>query len=355
MLCGCDVLANADDPSDPPPPSWVQTRPYPEIRDLADVVMLPGGLGFAVGSDGAVVRIQQGAFTLENSGTTEDLQGVSAFVDAEGEPLVLACGANGAVVLRRAGAWSVLPTGATTFLFSTWLRNETDGFVVGDSGTVYRFDGAALTLMDQQTLQPVPITDALGNPSTGYFPISDALKGVAGAGGNVWAVGAGGAVFRFDAGAPPADLSNTWQQEDSTTQRPLVSLFSRAGLWAPTRDGVVVRSGGDGGWNDDFLAPVPVFLQDVFVGDGEGVFLVGLVDRIYHRRSDDNVWQQVVLEPEMFMRAVDGAIAPSDVEDEPDRMLVVAVGAGGRIVRGPEVLQDPTDERLELEEIEPIQ
>jgi hypothetical protein len=354
----CEVFGPDDPPPKEPDPTWVQTRPFPEIRSLNDVSMLAAGLGFAVGTDGAVVRIGSGTFDLEDSGTTEDLEGLATATDQEGEPVVLAVGANGTAVLRVAGAWSVIDTGVTVQLFGAYLRNPVDGFIVGDAGTILRFNGApagggapTITLQVDETLQEIPITGPPPDnaPGIGLFPIGESLKAVAGNGSTVWATGSAGAVYRVNADNP----GERWVPEESDTRRPLVSLFAESGLWSATIDGVLVRSGGDSVWNDDFAVPVPVFLQDAWVRGGDDVYTVGMIDSLYHHLGG-GVWEAVRLEQDMFFRGIDGTIIPPAEEGDEPGLLIVAVGAGGRIVRGPLVVPTPDDTVLKVDEIEPI-
>jgi hypothetical protein len=104
-----------------------------------------------------------------------------------------------------------------------------------------------------------------------------------------------------------------------------------------------------------------VFLQDVFVTDGHEI-LVGLVDRLYHRHVKDageeterRAWDAIELDQGTFLRAADGVFLPPEEEGDEPELLVVAVGGGGRIVRGPTLPQSQTDQRLVAAEIEPVQ
>ena len=389
---GCEVFA----PVEPPParpsdPGFVVSRPFPDIRSLNDVAVLAFDAShitraYAVGTDGTVLSYDGATWTDESPGLPDDLESVSGVIDADGVETLLAVGADGVVLQRVDGVWTVLPSPEAVHLFGVWVHNATDAFVVGDQGAVWRFDGVSLVALTREILidtgtiidlpkddppavdgdgqvdacvvaadcRPVPLAGApppgadgvecFGQRCRVAFPISDALKSVMGNDADdVWTVGPRGVVYHFD--------GDTFRPEDSQTNRPLADIFTRGGIWAATTDGVLLRRrDGDNGWTDNcnesdtapencpFLAPSPVFLQGIWArGDGD-VFAVGLSENLFH--FQDGGWTLSFIEEQSEMRAIDGATLPRPA-DAPAEFLtvreVIAVGAGGRIVRGPTV------------------
>jgi len=344
-LSGGFAFAACEAREPPPPeadpiPGWVSSRPFPNIRSLNDVDVAGADethivLAYAVGTDGAILRYDGATWQDESPGISEDLEGVSVFVDSEGVETVLAVGESG-VVLQRfvtgdVARWGILTTPTDKHLFGVWVANAEDAFIVGDRGTVIRWDGTLLTELVDELLIDTETTD----PETGaaiFFAISDPLKSVQGRSpDDVWTVGPRGVIYHFDGTAFFRDVSET--------NRPLTSVFVESGLWASATDGVLLRRRDDGWKDQDFVAPAPVFLQSIWSrGDGD-VFAVGLAEDIYH--NENGLWTLTFVEDEAQLRALDGAELPRPADAPEDFVTlreVITVGAGGRIVRGPVLL-----------------
>lgn len=391
----CDVLSPPAPVVPPVEPGFMLSRPFPEIRSLNDVVVTAFdeeriATAYAVGTDGTVLAYDGSRWTNESparlsGGGAEDLESVSGVVDGEGNETVLAVGEGGVVLQRVDGAWTLLPSPVTEHLFGVWVRRDDDAFIVGDSGTVLRWDGVRLTalvdelLIDTGTLVdvvdprngendtctvtrdcvPNPLPAIPAPPSTCLdgqcrlaFGIAQPLKSVMGNGpDDVWTVGPGGAVYHYD--------GNRFFRDESQTNRPLADVFTRAGIWAATTDGVLLRRR-DEGWLEDceefgapdencpFIAPSPVFLQGIWARGDNDVFAVGLSENLFHFR--DGLWSLTFVEEASELRAIDGAELPRP-EDAPEEFEtlreVIAVGGGGRIVRGPLVLPQAGETPIE--------
>jgi hypothetical protein len=118
------------------------------------------------------------------------------------------------------------------------------------------------------------LRESITPPASSRCRARKALKGV-GSAGLMIAVGARGAVYRYDADGEPDGTSNRWTREDAGTQRSLAGIFTEAGVWVPTIDGVLMRRNGADDWDDESVrTPAPVFLQDVWV-DSADVVTVG--------------------------------------------------------------------------------
>lgn len=368
LVGACDVIAPAPPAPEPPPCGYYLSQPLADVRVLADVIVLAPGLAFAVGSDGTVAQWDGTTWTREESGVTTDLEGIAGFVTNEGVPELLAVGALGTVIHRgAAGTWEVLASGVTKHLFGVWMRSATDAFIVGEDGAVLRFDGAALVLQETQTRQLVVGADGTNN----YFPMAQSLKAVAETGGLMFAVGSSGAIYCYDPNGDPNGFpagvltcdntagntcpapggANTWQLDASGTTRNLAGLSVRGGAFAPTTDGVLLERVSepcpaprdDAGrftqdnWSDDLRVPAPAFLHDVWRDSGM-TFAVGLSPDIFTLGGSG--WTLVRVADEAELRAIDGTwIPPGDAGPEdvggPE---FLAVGGGGRVVRGPRAL-----------------
>ncbi len=343
VLAGCCALvfsACTPDPSDvpeqeapPPVPGFVVSIPV-VVRALVDVTVVDADAkgitaAWAVGSNGTVLGYDGRQWRAETSGVTVDLEGVSGIIDPDGDPYVVAVGADGTMIERvGSGEWRAVPTNVTQRLFGVWVRARDDVFAVGDRGRVLRFDGETAAALVDEVLIDTGALDENDVPIA--FPISDPLKSVMGRDNEVFAVGPRGSVYRLglDGGR--------FAREESLTSRPLSAVFTRAGVWAATTDGVLLRRR-EGVWNDtQYNTPVPAFLQGVWARNDNDVFAVGLTPEIFH--FIDGVWSSTAVGERVELRAVDGIELPLASSDAPDAVRkreVFAVGAGGRIVRGP--------------------
>jgi hypothetical protein len=335
-LASCTLVpAPVDEQPEPPKPGFVVSRPFDDIRTLHDVVVLGVDVdhvtrALAVGADGAAIAWDGERWTREDTGVDVDLFSISGGSNDDGVEVVLAVGQGGTILSRDADGWTRVPSPVADDLFSVWVRTVDDAFIVGDHGTVLRFDGERVVqLVDEVLIDSGAVDD---NGDAIAFPIADPLKGVMGRGDDdVFAVGPRGVVYHFD--------GERFTLEPTQTNRPLVDVFTRAGVWAATTDGVLLRRH-DGEWSDnEFVAPAPVFLQGIWARGDDDVFAVGLAAQVFHRDSEG--WTIVDLDDGTELRAIDGATlaVPDDAEEGfvPGREIF-AVGAGGRVVRGPAVL-----------------
>jgi hypothetical protein len=334
-LLACQAPSTSSPEAPSVEPGFVVSIPVP-VRTLTDVAILGANpveitSAFAVGTDGTILHFDGDTWTREDSGVSVDLESVSGVIDDAGVEHVFAVGGDG-TVLRRAdeARWVNVPSGVSEHLFGVWVRRRDEAFAVGDRGRVLRWDGAVLVpLADELLIE----TGALGAVA---FPIAEPLKAVMGRDEDLFVVGPRGAVYRFD--------GTRFRREDSGTNRPLADVFTRAGVWAAATDGVLLRRQDDG-WRDDvFVAPVPISLQGVWARNDDDVVAVGLAPEIVHRHN--GAWSMTSLEPGVALRAIDGVELPDPPADDDvdadsvaadDRRQVLAVGAGGRVVRGPRV------------------
>ncbi len=337
-LLACQAPSTSSPEAPSVEPGFVVSIPVP-VRTLTDVVILGANpleitSAYAVGTDGTILHFDGDTWTREDSGVSVDLESVSGVVDDVGVEHVFAVGSDG-TVLRRAeeARWVNVPSGVSEHLFGVWVRRRDEAFAVGDRGRVLRWDGAVLVpLADELLIE----TGAFEQGEAVAFPIAEPLKAVMGRDDDLFVVGPRGAVYRFD--------GTRFRREDSGTNRPLADVFTRAGVWAAATDGVLLRRHDDG-WRDDvFVAPVPIFLQGIWARNDDDVVAVGLAPEIVHRHN--GAWSMTSLEPGVALRAIDGVELPDPPPDDDvadgavtadNRRQVLAVGAGGRVIRGPRV------------------
>jgi hypothetical protein len=355
---------------------WVLSRPFPDVRSLQAVEVLAPRISYAVGTDATILRYEEGIWTREGSpeeppaGVAPDtiFEAVSGIYREDPEfELVFAVGSGGVMLVRDETGWQQIETGTDAYLFGVWARAPDDVFAVGENGTFLRWQGGATaTLMIDESAEerfvetaecdPAAPADSLlseafacqpdlqcnadAAATTGFrcsglrtFPIEESLKSVRGtAPDEVFAVGERGTIFRYDGAR--------WVREDSGTNRPLSFVFVGGGIWATATDGVLMRRNGPSDWDEDsFRVPVPLFLQSVFAINQGDVYAVGMSGRIFRREGGE--WSDQVIDEDVHLRGIDGVFF--DVEDpntgEFDRARFIwAVGGGGRILRGPDVI-----------------
>jgi len=139
------------------------------------------------------------------------------------------------------------------YLYGVWGANGTNVFAVGDGGLIYRFDGATWTRMT--------------NNSTGF------LVGVWGSSPtNVFTVGDAGTILRYDGSA--------WSPMSSGTTRVLLGVWGTGNtVFAVGEAGTVLRYNGTT-WSsigpgpvDDLLAVWGSSDRDVYVTGSSGIIL----------------------------------------------------------------------------------
>jgi hypothetical protein len=337
-IFACEAPSTSSPETPSVEPGFVVSIPVP-VRTLTDVIILGASpleitSVYAVGTDGTILHFDGDTWAREDSSVTVDLESVSGIIDDAGVEHVFAVGGDG-TVLRRAEEerWANVPSGVSEHLFGVWVRRPDEAFAVGDRGRVLRWDGAVLVPLTDEVLIE---TGAFDEGEAVAFPIAEPLKAVMGRDEELFVVGPRGTIYRFD--------GTRFQREDSGTNRPLADVFTRAGVWAAATDGVLLRRHDDGWRDDGFVAPVPIFFQGVWARNDDDVFAVGLAPELVHRHN--GAWSITSLEPGVALRAIDGVELPNPPPEDAvdvgsvlagERRQIIAVGAGGRVVRGPSV------------------
>lgn len=200
---------------------------------------------------------------------------------------VYVVGDRGTVLHNKNNVWSVVPSGVEEKLTGVWGTAEDNVFIVGDFGTVLQ---GGTTLSKAQT------------------GVDSALRGVWGRGGNdVYAVGVDGAVLHFDGGA--------WTLVEGAPKQVLRSV------WGPPNDSSFVYIVG---WDGALikLTGGPGF------GEGGNFFPFNCVTM--HRL--ESIWGTLVEVPDI----PDGGLPDSGVDAGMKTVSAVWVsGVSGMIITGP--------------------
>ena len=244
MAAGPD--AAPDQASPPPAPSaWVPEHPQPTGNSLR-ACWSSGGLAYAVGALGTVVRISDGApaVTEADGLTRADLNAVTAIGQE-----VWAVGDGGVVLHRSGGTWSRRQLGADA-LYTVFADGAGALYAAGQGEALWRYDGTAWS----RTSLP------------GQTAADASYAGVA-QGDLILLAGSGGRILRGD--------RTGWQRESAgLTPLPLRALLLRPdGSGYAVGDGgtVLRRAAAPPGWSLDLAAqnPPAVALRAVFPLAGE--------------------------------------------------------------------------------------
>ena len=179
---------------------------------------------FAVGPQGTIIHYDGTSWSIQDSGTTEDLNAVwgSASNDvfaAGGNGIILhyngatwagmvsgviknltglyglapnaimVVGADGTILTYNGAVWAPEVANTNNYLFAAWGSNPTNAYAVGTGGTIVQWNGVAWNVMVSGTPQD--------------------LRGVWGVGSEVFAVGDAGTILHYNGAAWAAMTSGT--------------------------------------------------------------------------------------------------------------------------------------------------
>ena len=109
----------------------------PTTSTLISVSMVGASDGWAVGSDGTIIRWNGTDWSNVTSPTTNHLKSVFMVDASEG----WAVGAWGTIIHWNGADWSNVTSPTTEWLESGYIVSTGDGWVVGQSGTIIRWTG----------------------------------------------------------------------------------------------------------------------------------------------------------------------------------------------------------------------
>lgn len=203
---------------------------------------------FAVGAHGTVIAWDGETWSLDASGTTEELRGVWA-----DDVSALAVGANATAIARGGGVWQPVMTDSPDDLFAIVRSNGTT-FAVGTLGTIATYNGTTFT---RQALAGYPKTLVAATADPGGTFIggvdgavfdrgrgnarvagirSSFVRDIAAPGGPIYVVGWDGLLVRVGGGGDPLhypDAKTTWLYG--------VWAASPEDVWVVGADGMILR------------------------------------------------------------------------------------------------------------------
>jgi len=205
----------------------------PAGGDLTHVWGLSRSSVYAVGGAGLVLHYDGVAWSQMASGTTDNLRSVGGLADS----LVWAGSHQGSLLRFNGSNWTREPDPGFS-VEAIWGRSPREVYVVGNGGSVRRYDGTAWPPVASGTSQPLlgayqaigPLF-AVGEAGTivrDWVPEAaglttanlEALWGQPRIGGepsHLWAVGTGGTILRWDEGSWSAVTSGTIANLSSVT------------------------------------------------------------------------------------------------------------------------------------------
>lgn len=306
---GTDLAAAPDAASPPPLPSpWVPEHPQPTGNALR-ACWSSGGLAYAVGALGTVVRISDGAPAVtEAAGLTRaDLNAVTA-VGQE----VWAVGDAGVVLHRSGGTWSRQQLG-TAALYTVFADGAGGLYAAGQGEALWRYDGAAWsrTSLPGQTAGDASYAGAaqgelillagssgriLRRDRSGWQRESDGLTPLPlralllRPDGSGYAVGDGGTVLRREAAAPSWSLDRAAQSPPPVVLRAVLSIAGE--VYAVAATGLTLRRTGSG-WQPSGGAVAGQLLGAS--GDDSGAFAVGVAGQLWRRGpAASDLWRSAL-------------------------------------------------------------
>ncbi|MBI4281425.1 right-handed parallel beta-helix repeat-containing protein [Candidatus Uhrbacteria bacterium] len=211
------------------------------IREtITSIAFVSAQDGFAVGSNGTILRWNGSVWSTVASGTTENLWSV-AF---SGSAHAFAVGTNGTILRWNGSVWSTVASGTTEHLLSLSIIAANNAFAVGTNGTILRWNGSAWSAVASgttKTLNAVSMTSAT----------------------NGWIVGNGGTILRWN--------GSMWQSVSSPTTETLLSVQQRP-------DGSVIVAGDAGfiaryvnnAWTPHAALTSGALLSMAFLPNGRG-------------------------------------------------------------------------------------
>ncbi len=146
------------------------------------------------------------------------------------------------------GSFTLLPQSNNVDLWAVWAVSATDAYFVGTRGTILHWNGA--TMLDESIGANVILSSIWGTP------------------GDLWAVGAGGLIYRKQGNA-------AWAQVPSPTQTFLYWVFgtSATSVWAIGDAGVTLHYDGTS-WKQ-VMVPATTSLRAMAAVPGGGLRMVG--------------------------------------------------------------------------------
>lgn len=230
--------------------------------------------GWAVGNSGKIFQLNnRTSWTAVESGTTENLNGVTAIWNSSAPPVVhgWAVGNNGTILSNTAGSWVTesspvsVKLNAISRRISSFAGPAYDLYVVGDGGTIIRrLDASNTTTPTQWEIQTSGTTANLNAISMLVF--------ATGAGTTTgYVVGDNGTILKTTNGG------TEWVAQNSGTTVKLngISAVTATSAWAVGNNGTILRTTDGGTTWVQLNSGTTVNLNAVFFRDTQVGWVVG--------------------------------------------------------------------------------
>jgi hypothetical protein len=272
---------------------WCWQHPRPQGNTLHAITRI-GSTRFAVGLRGTILRDQGQGWKPMSSGTTVDLYGVHGLATNA----VYAVGATGTVRFWNGSSWNAFEPAPPASVVSTLRAVRKVGIelvAVGDGGLTLRFDGSKWNQAPAGTANlhavwgdGVSDTVLVGGDSGlhrllagSWVPESPPagtpsmkVRGLMGSPPAIYAVGVGGAAWRFN--------GSTWAEESSGTPNDLEDVAAAGSTVIAAGYSVVTERSATGTWTASSPPTRPLFGVDL---DGTVATVVGWYGTIAQRES----------------------------------------------------------------------
>lgn len=226
-------------------------RPMLRSDDFIKVFMLNATQGWAVGDAGLAARTSDGGatWTYEATGTIRDLVGVWASSSTD----VWAVGMYGTILRWDGSTWNLFNSGTTNHLYAVHGSSAGNVWIVGESVRL-RWNGTTLTTFSNSATTYDVFALATDNVwavgASGWYRFNGTswvgagsstydLRGIHGVdANNIWAVGEGGTIMRWN--------GSTWAAQSSGINEYLRGVWAQDvnNVWAVGVEGIVLKWNG---------------------------------------------------------------------------------------------------------------
>ena len=231
---------------------------------------------YVVGMGGLILHYDGVAWSQMASGTSDNLRSVGGLADS----LIWAGGQSGSLFRFNGGGWTREPDPGFS-VEAIWGRTPREVYVVGNSGQVRQYDGAAWSPVASGTdmallsvyspTGPVYAVGVGGTILSEWTPQASgtaaSLEGIWGDPHSLYAVGAGGTILRWDGASWSAMTSGTTALLSSVTGT------TTGDVYVVGMDGTILRY--DGGAWAPMVSGTTALLTGVWSSPEGDVFAVG--------------------------------------------------------------------------------
>ena len=259
---------------------WYQIDSLPQSNNLFAVDFINSDTGWAVGSNGTIIRTTDSGITwiIQNSGTTGSLFDVQFINDSIGTAVggIAVNGGTESIILRTTNCgidWVSQWNGSGYFLYRVSFTNIYNGIVVSDWGTIYRTTNSGETWDNT-------LSRSISFKAVCFF---DSI-----------AIAVGGWIF-----APPFDSyrifrttddGNTWTGYYCNTYLRDICLFDYSNGIIVGESGTILKTTNGGAYWEPKNSGVTVNLNSIFCVDVNNEWVVGENGTILKTINGGETW-----------------------------------------------------------------